>query len=73
MVCGTVEDPEAFRPERWIDEKGGEASVTEGLWQFGGGRRVCVDYRVVQMELFVVVARLVAGFDFVANDPYDSR
>lgn len=30
-VCGAVEDPEAFRPERWIDGKGGEASVTEGL------------------------------------------
>ncbi|OCK95872.1 cytochrome P450 [Cenococcum geophilum 1.58] len=61
-VCGAVEDPEAFRPERWIDGKGGEARG-----------RVCVGYRVAQMELFVVVARLVAGFDFVAKGPYDSR
>lgn len=38
--------------------------MTEGLWQFGGGRRVCVGYRAAQMELFVVVARLVAGFEF---------
>ena len=36
-VCGAVQDPEAFRPERWINEEGGEASVTEGLWQFGEG------------------------------------
>ena len=40
--------------------------MTEGLWQFGGGRRVFVGYRVAQMELFVAVARLVAGFDFMA-------
>lgn len=39
--------------------------MTEGLWQLGERRRVCVGYGVVQMELFVVVARLVAGFDFV--------
>ena len=51
-VCGAVEDP--------------EANVTDGLWQFRGGRRVCVGYRVAQMELFVAVARLVAGFDFMA-------
>jgi len=65
-VCGAVEDPEAFRPERWINGKGGEASVMEGLWQFGGGGRVCIGYKVAQMELFVAVARSVAGFDFVA-------
>ena len=40
--------------------------MTEGLWQFGGGRRVFVGYRVAQMELFVAVARLVAGFDIMA-------
>ena len=40
--------------------------MTEGLWQLGERRRVCVGYRVAQMELFVAVARLAAGFDFVA-------
>ncbi|OCL06829.1 cytochrome protein [Glonium stellatum] len=72
-VCNAVPDPDAFRPERWIDGKGGEANITEGLWQFGGGRRVCVGYRVAQMELFIAVARLIAGFDYKANGPYDSR
>jgi hypothetical protein len=40
--------------------------VTEGPWQLGGGRRVCVGYRVVQMELIGCGARLVEGFDLVA-------
>lgn len=39
--------------------------MTEGLWQLGERRGVCVGYRVAQMELFVAVARLAAGFDFV--------
>ena len=30
-----------------------------------GAVETCVGYRVAQMELFVAVARFVAGFDFV--------
>ena len=40
--------------------------MTDGLWRFGRGRRVCVGYRIPQMEFFAAVTRLVAEFDFMA-------
>ena len=65
-VCAEFEASEEFRPERWLDEQGNEGSITHGLWQFGGGRRICVGYKVAQQELFVAVARLCFCFNFEA-------
>lgn len=63
-VCSECEDPEDFIPERWLD--GHEADVAHGLWQFGGGRRICVGYRLAQRGLFINIARLVFCFDYAA-------
>lgn len=58
--------PEAdvFRPERFLD--GNEGNILHGQWTFGGGRRVCVGYKVAQTELFVAFARLIYCFDYAA-------
>ena len=66
-VCQEFEDAAEFRPERWLDGK--EDSVTQGLWQFGGGRRVCVGYKIAQQELFLAYSRLLYCFDFAAVRP----
>ncbi|MCJ1382581.1 hypothetical protein MMC17_005694 [Xylographa soralifera] len=50
-----------FNPERWLD--GNEDNVVHNLWAFGGGRRVCVGYKVAQQALFVAIARLIFCFD----------
>lgn len=63
-VCNECENPEEFEPERWLDEH--VKNVVHGLWQFGGGRRVCVGYKVAQQGLFVAIARLIYCFDYVA-------
>ena len=63
-VAHNVEGPNAFRPERWLD--GNEASITHGLWVFGGGRRVCVGYKLAQTQLFVGFARLLYCFDYAS-------
>jgi len=55
---------EAFKPERWLD--GHEQDASHGLWQFGGGRRICVGYRLAQRGLFINMARLVYCFDYQA-------
>ena len=52
-----------FLPERWID--GTEGNAIANFWGFGGGRRVCVGYKVAQQALFIAYARLVACFDVV--------
>jgi len=65
-VCAEVEEPGDFRPERWLDGHENEGNITHGLWQFGGGRRICVGYKVAHQALFVAIARLSYCFDFEA-------
>jgi cytochrome P450 len=62
-VANECEDPLDFRPERWLD--GHEQDAAHGLWQFGGGRRICVGYRLAQRSLFINLARLIYCFDYV--------
>ncbi|PGH17753.1 hypothetical protein AJ79_00894 [Helicocarpus griseus UAMH5409] len=69
-VGNECEDPEDFQPERWLD--GHEADVAHGLWQFGGGRRICVGYRLAQRGLFINIARLVMCFNYAAAGEIDS-
>ncbi|RVX70565.1 hypothetical protein B0A52_05216 [Exophiala mesophila] len=59
-----VVEPLEFRPERWLD--GYESDLTRGIWQFGGGRRVCVGHRLAQKSLFINMARLIYCFDYEA-------
>lgn len=63
-VANDCSDPHAFSPERWLD--GNEHNASHGLWQFGGGRRICVGYRLAQRGLFLNIARLAMCFDFSA-------
>lgn len=53
-----------FNPQRFLD--GNESNILHGQWTFGGGRRVCVGYKLAQTELFVAFARLIYCFDFAA-------
>ena len=63
-VSQDFEEPDEFKPERWLD--GQEQNISHGIWQFGGGRRVCVGYKIAQQELFLAISRLVYCFDYVA-------
>lgn len=63
-VCNECEDPEDFKPERWLD--GHETDPAHGFWQFGGGRRICVGYRLAFRGLFINVARLVFCYNYKA-------
>ncbi|KAM7215503.1 Cytochrome P450 [Rhypophila decipiens] len=69
-VASECRDPDEFRPERWMD--GHEMDITHGIWEFGGGRRICVGYGVAQRNLFLNITRLTQCFDFAANGVYDS-
>lgn len=63
-ISNEFQDPDSFRPERFLD--GHEADVSHGIWQFGGGRRICVGYRLAQRGLLINIARLALCFDFSA-------
>ncbi|KAK0712794.1 cytochrome P450 [Lasiosphaeria miniovina] len=57
VVGDECDSPETFDPDRWMD--GHETDIAHGLWQFGGGRRICVGYRLAQRSMFISIARLV--------------
>ncbi|CCF43134.1 cytochrome P450 [Colletotrichum higginsianum] len=69
-VSRDCDEPEEFKPERWLD--GHETDIAHGLWAFGGGRRICVGYRLAQRSMFLNIARLVQCVDYRANGPYNS-
>ena len=62
-IARGCERADEFVPERWIDGQGAEGNAIADFWGFGGGRRVCVGYKVAQQALFIAFARLVACFD----------
>jgi cytochrome P450 len=60
-------DVNSFKPERWLEPLDGHQSdLTHELWQLGGGRPVCVGYRVAQKSLFINMSCLIYCFDYEA-------
>ena len=66
-VCKHVEKSDSFIPERWLD--GNETNIGAGLYIFGGGRRICVGYKLAQTQLFIALSRLAYCFDYAAVSP----
>ena len=59
----TFPQPEAFRPERYLD---GETKVN---FAFGAGPRLCVGVHLAMMELQVATARLVNAYALAPAGP----
>jgi cytochrome P450 len=55
-------DPDVVKPERWLN--GRETDILHGVTSFGGGRRVCVGYKLAQKSLFINISRLIYCFDY---------
>jgi cytochrome P450 len=57
------EEPDAFRPERFLD--GAERAVPRGAYiPFGMGPRVCIGARFAMMEMVIALARLCGRMRF---------
>ncbi|MFN8379547.1 MAG: cytochrome P450 [Anaerolineae bacterium] len=52
------DEPEAFRPERWLKEKS-ELPPREAYIPFGGGPRICIGNGLALMEAALILATLV--------------
>ncbi|XP_063601622.1 cytochrome P450 2L1-like [Penaeus indicus] len=57
------EEPQEFRPERFLDE-GKVKTPKEGLIPFGSGRRSCLGEALSRMELYIFSAALLQNFTF---------
>ena len=65
------EDPESFRPERFLNEKTGEFVPNEKLIPFGFGKRRCPGEILARAEYFLFVTILLQTFKFEAVGPAD--
>lgn len=64
-------EPDAFKPERFIDSNGSlrEDLVLTSL--FGIGRRVCPGRHLADSTLFIVIASLLSVFDIKKSKDTD--
>ena len=60
-LSSEFDNPNEFRPERWIEGSG--ANKVPNFWGFGGGRRICVGWKVAEQALFIIFARLLYCFE----------
>ena len=60
-LSSEFDDAHEFQPERWIDCSG--ANKIPNFWGFGGGRRICVGWKVAEQALFIAYARLLYCFE----------
>jgi len=65
----TWTDPEVFKPERFLDEKGRFVSKPNAFYTpFSAGRRTCPGEKLALADIFYVIARFIQqtkGFEFV--------
>lgn len=54
-------DPEAFRPERWLEQPDAP------LFTFGLGYRMCAGSLLANRELYLVFIRMITAFKLVAE------
>ena len=60
------EDAEAFRPERWLRKKDAIPTDTTEAFSsipFGFGTRMCIGRRIAELELHLLLARIVQQFE----------
>ncbi|OWF36302.1 cytochrome P450 2D10-like [Mizuhopecten yessoensis] len=62
------DDPEAFRPERFLDSEGTYV-VQNSLIPFSIGRRICLGKDLAKIELFLFITSMVQNFEFLPEDP----
>jgi len=58
--------PEAFRPERWLDDAGASGvHNARAFAPFGGGPRFCPGRQLAMLEIYMVVAMLCRDFEIL--------
>ena len=61
---GNFADPDAFRPERWVeDRRGSGAHEPSAHMPFGAGPRICPGRTLALLEMKMVLAMLFGTFD----------
>ena len=65
-------DPDKFRPDRYIEPSAADVDNPWNWIPFGAGRHRCVGAAFAMMQLKAVFCRLLADWEFTAAQPLDS-
>jgi cytochrome P450 len=58
------EDPDQFRPERWVEADVDRAKSMERYWiRFGSGSRTCIGKNISMLEISKAVPEILQRFD----------
>ena len=57
------ENADRYDPARWTKGEASEQEPVAHFFGFGGGRRICVGYKVAQQALSLAIARILYCFD----------
>ncbi|XP_069130187.1 cytochrome P450 2B5-like [Argopecten irradians] len=63
------EDPDEFRPERFLGQDGKLNGKEKNVIAFSLGRRVCLGESLARMELFLFMTSLLQRFEFLPESP----
>jgi cytochrome P450 len=66
------EDPERFRPERWLEQRAA-ALPRFAYFPFGGGPRVCIGNHFAMMEIMLVLATLLQQLELTIVPGYELK
>jgi len=55
--------PDRFNPENFLDADGGLISSMDGFMPYGLGQRICPGKELADMEMFLVLANILATYD----------
>ncbi|KAG7414580.1 3-hydroxyphenylacetate 6-hydroxylase [Fusarium oxysporum f. sp. rapae] len=61
------EDPEVFRPERWLEHP------DHPMFTFGVGYRMCAGSLLANRELYLTFMRMIASFELSTTDKIDTN
>jgi benzoate 4-monooxygenase len=63
------DNPEEFRPERWLAGEEEKARMSKAHFPFSTGPRACIGRNIAYFEQLIVIAALVKAFDFTFEAP----
>jgi ecdysone 20-monooxygenase len=71
------ENATEYKPERWLNSTG-EFSVSECpgssiVLPFGCGKRICPGKKYVELELMILVVKLVKNFKFTFKSEFEQQ
>ena len=72
MDDSAVDNPEEFRPERWIRGKREDIHPFTSL-PFGFGPRGCIGRRLAELEMYLLMSRIIQKYSLESTGPVDDQ